>query len=91
VDIFRKVDTMSRMPADSPSRRPHRRLTDKFKAGAIRVVLDGGKTVAAVARELDLTASALTEWVRRAPSERATIDARLRIHIRAPYDASRRA
>ena len=34
------------------------------RTGAVRLVLDEGKTVGAVARELDLTASALGLWVR---------------------------
>ena len=72
MDIFRKVDTMSRMRSKSPSRRPRRQFTDEFKAGAVRLVLDEGKTVGAVARELDLTETALRSWVSgRAPIGRA--------------------
>jgi len=36
----------------------------------VRLVLDEGKTVGAVARELDPTASALSLWVRQAQAER---------------------
>jgi len=61
---------MSRPMADTPKRRPRRQFTDEFKAGAIRLVLDEGKTVGAVARELDLTASALADWVRKAQADR---------------------
>ena len=32
--------------------------------GAVRLVLDEGKTIGAVARELDLTPSALGNWVK---------------------------
>jgi transposase len=39
-------------------RRTRRSFTEEFKAQAIRLVLDEGKTVMQVARELDLTASA---------------------------------
>ena len=39
--------------------------------GAVRLVLDEGKTVSAVARELDLTASALSGWVRQARADRS--------------------
>jgi transposase len=57
--------------ADTPkSRRTRRQFTDEFKAGAVRLVLDEGKTVGAVARELDLTASALAEWVRKTQADR---------------------
>ena len=36
----------------------------------MRLVLDEGKTVGAVARELDLTASALRLWVQHARADR---------------------
>jgi transposase len=39
-------------------------------AGAVRLVLDEGKTVGAVARELDLTPSSLTNWVNNALADR---------------------
>jgi transposase-like protein len=45
-------------------------LTDEFKAGAIRLVLDEGKTIPQVARDLDLTQSALRAWVERARADR---------------------
>ena len=37
-----------------------------FNASAVRLVLDEGKTVGAAARDLDLTETALREWVKRA-------------------------
>jgi transposase len=58
------------MPNPRPVRRQRRQFTDEFKAGAVRLVLDEGKTVGAVARELDLTQSALADWVRKAQAER---------------------
>ncbi len=70
MDIFRKVDTMSRMSKDARGRRVRRQFSEEFKEGAVRLVLDEGKTVSAVARELDLTASALSLWVQHARSER---------------------
>ena len=39
-------------------------------AGAVRLVLDEGKTVGAVARELDLTPSSLGNWVKQARADR---------------------
>ena len=39
-------------------------------AGADRLVLDEGKTIGAVARELDLTPSSLGNWVRHARADR---------------------
>lgn len=61
---------MSRMSDTTPSRRARRQFTDELKAGAVRLVLDEGKTVGAVARELDLTASALADRVRKAQADR---------------------
>jgi transposase len=61
---------MSRPMADTPKRRPRRQFTDEFKAGAVRLVLEEGKTVGGVARDLDLTETALREWVKRAQADR---------------------
>ena len=61
---------MSRPMADTPKRRPRRQFTDEFKAGAVRLVLGEGKTVCGVARDLDLTETALREWVKRAQADR---------------------
>src|SRR4029077_19658110 len=61
---------MSRPMADTPKRRARRQFTDEFKAGAVRLVLDEGKTVGAVAHDLDLTETALREWVKRARADR---------------------
>jgi Transposase len=49
---------MSRMASDtSKGRRSRRRFEDEFKAHAVRLVLDEGKSIAAVAGDLDLTPS----------------------------------
>lgn len=52
--------------ASNGSKRPRRTFTEDFKAGAVDLVLREGKTVGQVARDLDLTESALREWVERA-------------------------
>ena len=52
------------------NRRVRRSFTEEFKAGAVRLVLDEGKTVTRVALDLDLTASALRTWVERARADR---------------------
>ncbi len=62
---------MSRMSSSKAGRRVRRQFSEEFKEGAVRLVLDEGKTVGAVARELDLTASALSLWVRHARAERS--------------------
>ena len=61
---------MSRPMADTPKRRPRRRFDDDFKAQAVRLVLDEGKSVGSVARDLDLTETALRAWVNRARADR---------------------
>jgi transposase len=61
---------MSRMAKETKRRRPRRRFDDDFKAQAVRLVLDESKTVGAVARDLDLTETALREWVKRAQADR---------------------
>ena len=59
MDIFRKVDTMSRAMAETTKRRARRRFDDEFKEQAVRLVLDLGKSIGAAARDLDLTESSL--------------------------------
>lgn len=56
--------------ATKGSRRARRQFTEEFRAQAVRLVLDEGKTVGAVARELDLTPSALRLWVEHARADR---------------------
>ena len=56
--------------AETRRRRPRRRFTDEFKQQAVRLVLDEGKSVNAVARELDLVPTALGQWVKRAQADR---------------------
>ena len=51
-------------------RRPRRHFDDDFKAQAVRLVLHEGKTVGAAARDLDLTETALRDWVNRARADR---------------------
>jgi transposase-like protein len=50
----------------SMSRRKRRQFSKEFKADAVRLVQTSGRGVSDVARELDLTETALREWVRRA-------------------------
>ena len=69
VDIFRKGNTMSTM-ADRQTRRTRRSFTEDYKAGAVRLVLDEGQTVAAAARDLGLTESSLRNWVEQARADR---------------------
>ena len=58
--------------ADRKPKRTRRSFTDEFKAGAVRLVLEEGKSVGAAARDLDLSESALRTWVERARADRGT-------------------
>jgi transposase len=57
--------------ANRNPRRTRRNFTDDFKAGAVRLVLEQGKTVAAAARDLGLTESSLRNWVEQARADRS--------------------
>ena len=56
--------------ADRKPKRSRRSFTEEFKAGAVRLVLDEGKSVGAAARDLDLTESSLRNWVEQAHADR---------------------
>lgn len=55
------------------ARRKRRSFTAEFKAEAVRQVLKQGLTVADVATDLDLTESALREWVKRAEASQERV------------------
>ena len=48
------------------TKRKRRAFTKEFKAQTVRLVRESGKSVGAVARDLDLTETALRSWVRQA-------------------------
>ena len=54
--------------------RPRRTFTDEFKAGAVRLVINEGRSVTSVAKDLDLVPSALGRWVERMRSAKAVRD-----------------
>src|SRR4029453_5048650 len=56
--------------ADTKPRRTRRSFTEDYKTGAVRLVLDEGKTVAAAARDLGLAEAALPNWVEHARGDR---------------------
>jgi transposase len=56
--------------ADTKATRTRRSFTDEYKAGAVRLVLDEGKSVAAAARDLGLTESSLRNWVEQSRADR---------------------
>ena len=47
-------------------KRPRRTFTPEFKAEAVRLCRVGDRSIAQVAKDLDLTETALREWVQRA-------------------------
>jgi transposase len=46
-------------------KRDRRKFTAEYKAEVVRLVRDGGKTVRQVSRDLDLTESAVRQWVKQ--------------------------
>ena len=65
------VSRMSKQEDGRKNPRARRTFTDEFKAGAVRLVLDEGKQPSEVARDLDLTPSALGVWVNQARADRS--------------------
>ena len=51
-------------------KRKRRRFTEEFKAKAVALVADSGKSITEVGRDLDLTISSLRNWVRQAEVDR---------------------
>jgi transposase len=62
--------TVSSMHEPKAQPRPRRSFTDEFKAEAVRLLLDEGKSMMHVARDLDLHPNSLREWVHRARADR---------------------
>jgi transposase-like protein len=60
------VDTQEEAYMGAMERRKRRAFTKEFKAETVRLVSEGGKTIGEVAKNLDLTESALRQWVRQA-------------------------
>jgi transposase len=56
--------------AEERKRRQRRSFTDEFKAEVVKKVLSSGKTAGQVARELDLTETAVRHWVKQAEIDR---------------------
>ena len=50
-------------------KRKRRKFTDEFKAEAVRLVGESANSVGQIARDLDLTESALRRWVEQAAIE----------------------
>ena|SRR5437763_12634694 len=61
---------MSTMPDTKRPTRARRRFSEEFKAQTVRLIVEEGKSVHAVARELDLVPSAVGLWVKHARADR---------------------
>ena len=57
---------MSDMAGEKRQRRPRRSFTDEFKAEVVKKVRAGHRTAGQVARDLDLTETAVRAWVKQA-------------------------
>ena len=51
-------------------RRKRRSFTPEFKAETVRLILEGGRSIPDVARDLDLIESAVRQWVHQAKVDR---------------------
>ena len=60
------METMGR------SKRPRRSFTDEFKAEVVELVRQPGNSAAGVARDLDLTETAVREWLKQAERDAGT-------------------
>ena len=60
------METMGR------TKRPRRSFTKEFKAEVVELVRQPGNSAASVARDLDLTETAVREWVRQAERDAGT-------------------
>jgi transposase len=60
---------MARM-SEGTKKRQRRNFTDEFKAGAVRLVLEEGKSMSQVGRDLDVAQSVIGTWVKQARADR---------------------
>lgn len=56
---------MSHVTTEKKKRRQRRSFTDEFKAEVVKRVLEGHRTAGQIARELDLTETAVRAWVKQ--------------------------
>jgi transposase-like protein len=60
--------------SDGKKKRTRRKFTDEFKWDAAALVLDTGRPIAQVARELDVYESSLGRWVAQERADRGETD-----------------
>ena len=54
------------------ARRERRKFTDEYKAEVVALVRSSPKGITAISRDLDLTETAVREWVKRAEADGGT-------------------
>jgi transposase len=54
---------------EQEKKRPRRRFSDEFKAGAVRLVLVEGKSLTRVSKDLGIAMSGLGRWVEQARAD----------------------
>lgn len=62
-------------PVPEEKKRSRRRFTEEFKRDAAALVVDTGRPIAQVARELDVYESSLGRWVAQLRADRGETDA----------------
>ncbi|MEU6720700.1 transposase [Nonomuraea sp. NPDC046802] len=67
--------------------RRRRQFSPEFKEEAIRMMLEGDRTVAPVAREFDINASTSGSWVNRHRIPGQALSLRYRVGVLAGLDA----
>nr|WP_301527627.1 transposase [Corynebacterium variabile] len=79
------------MTEKTPGRRPRRTFSPEYKHEAARLVIDTGRTIAEVARELGVGSQSLGKWVaaERAteagePTGELTLDERAELKVSSP-------
>jgi transposase len=59
------VDTSDVVETGSMAKRKRRKFTAEYKAEVVELVVTSGKTIGQVAKELDLTETAVRNWVKQ--------------------------
>ena len=80
---------MARM-SEGTKKRQRRSFTEEFKAGAVRLVLDEGKSMSQVGRDLDVAQSVVGTWVKQARADRGNGGGALTTEERAELAKLRR-
>jgi transposase len=70
VDTPDVLEGCSMSESEKKQRRQRRSFSPEFKAGAVKLVLEEGKSVSEVARDLDLTETAFRRWVEQAKTDK---------------------